>query len=332
MRPECIEAVETRTEWLRWALSPKGRGMFEIRDSQNPPAPLWEDAKDGEIVRGEYARALATADLFVMVAPFCRLVEHARASTPPDLAFDARWLHAPAGWLWLAEPFRLPAIAASVTVPEIAKAPPVGIRAVGWAPIPPGTGIRRNDGTLYQARAGLYHLTFFGEPISGAPWFVGFLPWSYPVLRDGDRLANRISEFEQDHANCGGADRYLNAPTAAHEVTWFYTACYLMAQRLAIRVHDPVERHSRRRAEREGVRPPDAVTLVTLRRLEADRRREGGERDVDWQWQWEVRGHWRNQWYPSEGIHKPAFIEAYIKGPPEKPLKPSAGKLFVAAR
>lgn len=33
-----------------------------------------------------------------------------------------------------------------------------------------------------------------------------------------------------------------------------------------------------------------------------------------------VRGFWRNQWYPSEGRHKPKWIAPYIKGPADKPL------------
>lgn len=34
-----------------------------------------------------------------------------------------------------------------------------------------------------------------------------------------------------------------------------------------------------------------------------------------------VRGHWRNQWYPSRDVHKPLWIEAYIKGPEGTPLR-----------
>ena len=36
---------------------------------------------------------------------------------------------------------------------------------------------------------------------------------------------------------------------------------------------------------------------------------------IDWNWQWEVRGHWRNQFYAATNTHKPVFVEAYMKGP-----------------
>lgn len=33
-----------------------------------------------------------------------------------------------------------------------------------------------------------------------------------------------------------------------------------------------------------------------------------------------VKGHWRNQWYPSEDRHKPIWIAPFIKGPDDAPL------------
>jgi hypothetical protein len=33
-----------------------------------------------------------------------------------------------------------------------------------------------------------------------------------------------------------------------------------------------------------------------------------------------VRGHWRNQWYPSMQAHRPKYIPEHIKGPEDKPL------------
>lgn len=35
---------------------------------------------------------------------------------------------------------------------------------------------------------------------------------------------------------------------------------------------------------------------------------------------WIVDGHWRRQWYPSAGEHRPIWISAFIKGPPGGPL------------
>ncbi|MSS45275.1 hypothetical protein FYJ43_04285 [Cutibacterium sp. WCA-380-WT-3A] len=36
-----------------------------------------------------------------------------------------------------------------------------------------------------------------------------------------------------------------------------------------------------------------------------------------------VRGHWRQQWYPSSGEHRPRWIHSYLKGPDGAPVKAS---------
>ena len=35
---------------------------------------------------------------------------------------------------------------------------------------------------------------------------------------------------------------------------------------------------------------------------------------------WIVRGHWRNQWYPSRNDHRPIWIDPHFAGPEDKPL------------
>ncbi|QQQ77404.1 hypothetical protein IOD16_02355 [Saccharothrix sp. 6-C] len=36
---------------------------------------------------------------------------------------------------------------------------------------------------------------------------------------------------------------------------------------------------------------------------------------------WTVRGHWRNQWYPSRAEHRPVWINPHVKGPDDAPLR-----------
>ena len=53
----------------------------------------------------------------------------------------------------------------------------------------------------------------------------------------------------------------------------------------------------------------------------------------DYSCRWLVRGHWRNQFYPSSKSHRPRFIPAYVKGPDDKPLKqPAKVSLFAVVR
>jgi hypothetical protein len=72
-----------------------------------------------------------------------------------------------------------------------------------------------------------------------------------------------------------------------------------------------------RRAQRAGI-PGKRVLVVTLRRPSNQRPTEGG--GIDWSHRWIVGGHWRNQWYASEQIHRQIWISDYEKGPDDKPL------------
>lgn len=51
---------------------------------------------------------------------------------------------------------------------------------------------------------------------------------------------------------------------------------------------------------------------------------------VDWAWQWAVRGHWRDQ--PTKEGYKLIWIHPFIKGPEDKPLKPTAARVFAVTR
>lgn len=42
---------------------------------------------------------------------------------------------------------------------------------------------------------------------------------------------------------------------------------------------------------------------------------------VDWECRWLVRGHLRNQYYPSTDTHRLKYIHPYMKGPEDKPIK-----------
>jgi hypothetical protein len=88
----------------------------------------------------------------------------------------------------------------------------------------------------------------------------------------------------------------------------------------------------RRRREREGKR--DAETriqqIVLRRRRAATAAHEAAK--VDYTHQWIVSGHWRNQWYPSEGRHKPKFVGEYVKGPEGKPLKARRERVYLVKR
>lgn len=86
---------------------------------------------------------------------------------------------------------------------------------------------------------------------------------------------------------------------------------------------------------RKGNPVPDvsSVGVVELRRtVYRDRSDPKDRQHIDWQHQWIVRGHWRKQWFPGKEKHSPVFIQPYVKGPDDKPLKPPRESVYLVKR
>jgi hypothetical protein len=213
-------------------------------------------------------------------------------------------------------------------------------------------GIGRSQET-YTADEDLTHFLFFiafGDyrnvhhglpPVSSgsAAAEYGFGVWSYFTLRPGNTVGQRIEKFEREMRERDPSGQYVDMPgrmaNRLHEIRWMYSALQLMSQRLSTTIRVPTDRHVRRRAEREQQTAPPFINVVTLRRLHHHAIRSGQDKTTDvieWKWSWIVRGFWRMQYYPSQGVHKPKWIDTYLKGDLTKPLKPSGLKLFAARR
>lgn len=91
----------------------------------------------------------------------------------------------------------------------------------------------------------------------------------------------------------------------------------LMQQTIATREELRPQKPWRRRWERGGL-DQKKVVVVRLRRPQS--RPTDEHRSVEWDHQWVVSGHWRNQWYPSLGAHRQIWISAHVKGPEDKEL------------
>jgi hypothetical protein len=290
-----------------------------------------------------YCKSLEAGDTFFMNRQFGELVDHARRSVPEDLVFENTWLEAPSGWMWLETPFEVPEFVVDTpekTVEDQLKkiSNRIRIRAVGWFPVPPGIHAETIEGTNIRGErisgeGATQFLCYidFGSVNSGS---YGFGCWSHFMLMNGDKLSDRIRQFEKLADNDGGAYEKSRASDILHEIRWVYSAFHLMAQRLTHHSTRTPDRSTRRRAERNRTVLPSLIHIISLRRLEEERShiKTGDPKNVDWQWQWSVRGHWRNQYYASEDVHRQVFIESYIKGPDDKPLKPPGLKIFTAVR
>lgn len=74
-----------------------------------------------------------------------------------------------------------------------------------------------------------------------------------------------------------------------------------------------------RRLGRSLATVPEVNVIDLRRRRRVAEQHEPGE-GIEWSHRWIVNSHVRNQWYPSEGVHRQIFILAYEKGPEDKPL------------
>jgi hypothetical protein len=92
----------------------------------------------------------------------------------------------------------------------------------------------------------------------------------------------------------------------------------LCSQKIALQETYKPDRNLVRQAKREGWKSIPPVRVIRLR--EPATRSRGAGSDVEWSHRWLVGSHWRNQWYPASGQHRPKLIEAYQKGPADKPL------------
>jgi hypothetical protein len=135
-------------------------------------------------------------------------------------------------------------------------------------------------------------------PTGGSEWPVRELTTEFKLL-PADDATKRLSIIE---------DRKL--------MSTFWALC---SQKIVEESVQLPTRAQRREAQRRGHREPSSVRVIRLR--EVARHGTGASRDVAWSHRWIVGSHWRNQWYPSTGSHRPKLIEAYQKGPADKPLK-----------
>ena len=133
----------------------------------------------------------------------------------------------------------------------------------------------------------------------GSEWPVGELTTQFTRL-PADDATKQVSIIE---------DRQLMAT--------FWALC---SQKITVESIQAPTRAMRREAQRAGRGEPPSVRVIRLREPTTRTETDAG-REVEWSHRWVTSAHWRNQWYPSTGQHRPIPIEAYIKGPADKPLK-----------
>lgn len=120
------------------------------------------------------------------------------------------------------------------------------------------------------------------------------------------------------------------ASTMGKASTAFLVASFLwMQQRVLLTQRLDCAGSFAKHSRRLGV--TSAVNVVVLRRPQ-ESNNKGEQVDTEWSCQWFVRGHWRQQYLPSTQTHRPTWIQPYVKGPEDKPLKAPSTTVFSVSR
>ena len=113
------------------------------------------------------------------------------------------------------------------------------------------------------------------------------------------------------------------------KLKFFLSMLIFLKQKLVSLRKEVAPRAVRRRMEM----PEAAISVVTLRQFERDQDKKESTQQ-DWAYRWYVSGHWRQQ-ACGEGFteRKPVYIEKYIKGPDDKPIRPETeNRVFMVKR
>jgi hypothetical protein len=275
---------------------------------------------------------LSQAVLYYVTADMTRLALVA-AETLPVHSFHPQDVPAEYGFLVFAEPIAAyyPEGAAEV------ESNVVTIVAVSWGPlteaVPGQTGVWATFWSLtdYETEAQLLHEQ--GLPLSKARervrqlraelnWdnelSMGFGAESLAVVDHQD--TGSVVHAERIDTTTGGWEQVKDTTVAWGQI--LRAAWLLMTQPGVTDVEEQhLARTLRRRAEREGLNPAP-VSVVRIRHRENTPIQDEPATRT-YHVRWTVRGHWRNQWYPSRGEHRPVWINPHIKGPDGAPLHTS---------
>lgn len=136
------------------------------------------------------------------------------------------------------------------------------------------------------------------------------------------QLPATTSVGRQDDGRFGWVTRDMqevrqNRADTLHFAEIAKTAFVLMDQPIAATADHDYTRTERKLVERRTGAEPPPVRVLTLRR---PAHHSTGQSDREYHHQWIVRGHWRQQWYPSREVHRPVWIAPHVKGDPDKPM------------
>lgn len=245
------------------------------------------------------SRALRDAELFYVAAEMADVAEVARESIP-----EVRLLHedvpAPCGLL----AWERPAAAADQPV------------AITWGP--------DHSRDLEPVPGVTVRIWLDGAKVADAHEREGASSWegvTTEQMRQRRLLHSGGVHLAWSDTPATWDSGWLAEPTYFDTARMTVATWLLMGQTIVAQRWERLRPAERRRLARRGD-PLGDVRYVALRRTvaprEDDEPAEQAARARHHRW-W-TRGHWRNQWYPSEDRHWPIWIAPHLRGPEGAPL------------
>jgi hypothetical protein len=222
------------------------------------------------------------------------LVMSAERSMPEDIEFDMSWMLAPLGWLELAEPIHVGTETLSI---------------IAWTRI------------IYTDKPP----DAFVFPDASDAFVFGFLSYT-PSEESRQETACAVQGTSLANWQERGG-----VVVPSYEIRFLFALMHILSQRIALPVSTEIRHNIRGQAVARGIDAVNRAKIIVLRRAEQYMREGHGSRH-EYHCRFLVVGHWRQQPYPSEDVVRSIFIESYIKGPADKPLKQPSAKIFVARR
>lgn len=308
-------ALDLQLDMLSWLETDYGmryaQGLIADRygDDNGMPGRRANITKAEDVGFAMHSRILMTGDTFAVSEEIVDVLEFASA-TIPDYELHIHDLPTDCGFVVLDRVMLIPDTYGK----------PLAVKALGWMPAAEG----KMD-------------VLFAEEDAVAEMTTGvvLILWTDPSdprdhlhdewLNKTDGLLHRkgYAEIAPPHglfSMFGGLWPFGKPPTDPLYKTLMAFFRFVQEPWVDPRMVTP-SRHARRRALRKKVEPK--VHVVQLRKKEGAHHVPSGEPGTDfveWSCRWLVRGHWRNQWYPSIAAHRPKWIPEHIKGPEDRPL------------
>ena len=308
---------EVRAELVQWLSDPGPQGgQTKWAQGFDP-----QTAASERRAAADWAVALRAAELFFVSKDMTRMAVSAGLALP-SYRLHPEDLPATHGLL-LWEEYATDAYEGG----EYTGCPIIGM---SWAQRSGGVQYRtwclREDWVTFQAkgdkRAGLRDLTAdevrrlrIDYPQQIVCMSSGVLPfgripgWLSTMPEDTSSMT--VAELE-DHSRSAGRQEQAER---ALVVTWL-----LMGQTLVREEETPPSKASAKHLRRLDPALLTSVRYVQLRHRGNGAKGDRGEGGRSYQHRWIVRGHWKNQWYPSRQSHRPIWIDSHVKGPDGAPI------------